>query len=262
MTRFTRRELLGLMGLGVATMSASGLGGVVYLLAGARPRSAPYITPPAPTPRPTAIKRIDRPAIVPRAEWGAREPNHAAANESGFAGPDNADGWLDYPGDLRGVYRTAVVHHSVIYEQDDLTTMREIQAEHMDTRRWADVGYHFGVGRSGTIFEGRDLRARGTHVAGYNTGSVGVVFFGNFEEEAPAPEQLAAGSRLIDWLALRLELTHLAGHREFNSFSECPGANMVYYLDALAESAGLARGTEGYQAPDALPGAESPGASA
>ena len=114
------------------------------------------------------------------------------------------------------------------------------------------MGYHFGVGKSGAIFEGRDLRVRGTHVAGYNTGSVGVVFFGNFQEESPTPEQLAAGSRLIDWLALRLELTHLAGHGEFNDFSECPGANLIYYLDALAESAGLARGTEGYQDPDEL----------
>lgn len=262
MIRLTRRELLGLMGLGVATMSASGLGGAVYLLAGDRPRAVPSITPEAPTPRPPVLKRIDRPAIVPRAEWGARAPDHAAANESGFASPENAEGWLDYPGDLREVYRTVVVHHSVIYEQDDPTTMREIQAEHMDTRRWADVGYHFGVGRTGTIFEGRSLRARGTHVAGYNTGSVGVVFFGNFEEESPPQQQLTAGSRLIDWLALRLELTHLAGHGEFNSFSECPGANMVYYLDALAESAGLARGIEGYQAPDDVSGAEPPGASA
>ncbi|NLE52464.1 MAG: hypothetical protein GX613_13780 [Chloroflexi bacterium] len=262
MIRLTRRELIGLMGVGVAAASASGLGGVLYVLLSPRPRTAPYVTPqPTPT-RPPVIKRIDRPAIVPRAEWGARAPDHTAANETGFSGPDNAEGWLDYPGDLREVYRTVVVHHSVILEDGDESTMQEIQAEHMDARRWADVGYHFGVGRTGAIFEGRDLRARGTHVAGYNTGSVGVVFFGNFEEMAPTQEQLAAGSRLIDWLALRLELTHLAGHGEFNSFSVCPGANMVYYLDALAESAGLARGTAGYQDPDDLPGAESEGAPA
>lgn len=262
MMRLTRRDLLGLMGLGVATASVSGLGGAVYLLLGSQPRAAPYVTPQATAPRSPLIKRIDRPEIVARADWGAREPDHAAPNETGFSGPDNAEGWLNYPGDLRDAYQTVVVHHSVIYEGDDISTMREIQAEHMDSRRWADVGYHFGVGRTGTIFEGRALQARGTHVAGFNTGSIGVVFFGNFEEDMPTQEQLAAGSRLIDWLALRLELTHLAGHGEFNSFSVCPGANMAYYLDALAESAGLARGTDGYQAPDDFSGADQEGAPA
>ncbi|MEL7672484.1 MAG: N-acetylmuramoyl-L-alanine amidase [Chloroflexota bacterium] len=253
MIRLTRRELLALMSVSVATIGVSGAGGVLYLLLNSGRRAAPEGTPPAPpaTPaRPAQIKRIDRPPIVARADWGAREPDHSAPNETGFAAPENAEGWLDYPGDLRDVYRTVVVHHSVLYEEDDVMTMREIQAEHMDKRRWADVGYHFGVGRSGAVFEGRSLRARGTHVAGYNTGSVGVVFFGNFQEQSPTPEQLEAGTRLINWLALRLELTHLAGHAEFNDWSECPGANMIYYLDSLAESAGLARGTGGYQDPD------------
>jgi len=261
MIRLTRRKLLALLGLGAATTGISGAGGVAYLLASSGRRAAPAGTPP-PTPlRPAIVKRIDRPPIVARAAWGARAPDHTAANETGFASPENSEGWLDYPGDLRVVYRTAVVHHSVLYESDDLATMREIQAEHMDTRQWADIGYHFGVGRSGTVFEGRPLGARGTHVAGFNTGSVGVVFFGNFQEEVPTPEQLGAGSRLIDWLALRLELTHLAGHGEFNDWSECPGANLIYYLDALAGSAGLARGTGGYQDPaDTLDGGAPGGA--
>lgn len=253
MIRLTRRELLALMGVSAAAAGVSGAGGALYLLLnswrGAAPEGTPFVSP-SPPARPAQIKRIDRPPIVARADWGAREPDHNAANETGFASADNAEGWLDYPGDLRDVYRTVVVHHSVLYEEDDAMTMREIQAEHMDKRRWADVGYHFGVGRSGAVFEGRSLRARGTHVAGYNTGSAGVVFFGNFQEQTPTPQQLEAGTSLINWLALRLELTHLAGHSEFNPWSECPGANMVYYLDALAESAGLARGTGGYQDPD------------
>lgn len=250
MPRITRRELLGLLGLGVTTAGVAGGSGIVYLLLSSGQRVSPSELPaPAPT-RPAQVKRIDRPAIVRRAEWNAREPDHSAPNETGFFTPQNAEGWLDYDGDLRAIYRTVVVHHSVLVEDDDPGTMREIQNEHMDKRGWADIGYHFGVGRSGTVFEGRALGARGTHVAGFNTGSVGVVFFGNFQEESPTPEQLDAGSRLINWLALRLELTHLAGHSEFNSFTECPGSNLVYYLDALAESAGLLRGTEGYIDPD------------
>jgi hypothetical protein len=244
--RLSRREFLGLAGLTAGGLTC--VGGILgYLLQ--RELSADRHGE-QPAARLSVLKQIDRPVITTRAEWGAREPNHQAENESGFYNAEsNVEGWRDYEGDLRAIYRTVVVHHSALYETDDLTTMQAIQNKHMDERKWADVAYHFGVGRSGQVFEGRDLAARGTHVERYNTGSVGVVFFGNFDEELVAPEQLGAGKQLINWLALRLELTHLAGHREFNDITTCPGTNLAYYLDELAVSAGLIHSTEGYQPP-------------
>lgn len=236
--------MAGLTSLAAGLTCATGAAGYLLLSVARRSHGAA-----APTPRPLALKQIDRPTIIPRAEWSAREPDHEAQNESGFYSLLNEDGWREYEGDLRATYTTVVVHHSVVLEADDPATMREIQTLHMDDRGWADIAYHFGVGTTGAVFEGRALDVRGTHVEGANTGSVGVVFFGNFEETVPPAEQLAAGERLIDWLALRLELTHLAGHKDFNTFTECPGRNLSYYLDALAQSAGLELGTEGYGQP-------------
>ena len=243
-------ELAGLSSVAVGVTCVTGATGYLAL----RPLRSSAATPkPSPTPRPLSLKQIDRPPIIRRAEWEAREPDHTARNESGFYSATNPTGWRTYEGDLRLVYTTVVVHHSVITEADDLATMREIQAEHMDERGWADIGYHFGVGSTGAVFEGRSLGARGTHVQGYNTGTVGVVFFGNFEETVPTPEQLAVGERLINWLALRLELTHLSGHRDFNDFTDCPGRNLYYYLEDFAASAGLTFSTEGYNGPAATP---------
>ncbi len=245
----TRRRFLGLAGV---TSLAAGLtcatGAAGYFLISAVRRSHGAADP-TPTPRPLSLKQIDRPAITPRADWAAREPNHEAENESGFYSLENEEGWREYEGDLRAIYTTVVVHHSVVIETDDVATMREIQDLHMDDRSWADIAYHFGVGTTGAIFEGRALNVRGTHVEGANTGSVGVVFFGNFEETVPSAEQIIAGERLINWLALRLELTHLAGHKDFNDFTECPGRNLSYYLEALAQDAGLELGTGGYGQP-------------
>ncbi len=205
-----------------------------------------------PLPRQTPValsaysKQIDCPGILERQDWGAREPDHDAENETGFYGPDNPEGWRVYEGDLRAIYRTVVVHHSVLYETDDPATMRAIQQQHMELRGWADIAYHFGVGQSAQVFAGRPLNVRGTHVEGFNTGSVGVVFLGDFSLNVPAPAQIEAGRRLIDWLALRLELTHLAGHSDFNNDTDCPGQYLQEVLGALAESAGLALGTGGY----------------
>jgi hypothetical protein len=252
--RLSRRDFLGLAGMATVAGSLTCIGGLIgYLAIKGVGRVTPRVaTVPAPTPtetRPARVKQIERPPVTTRAEWGARAPDHKAENENGFYSLDNAEGWRAYEGDLREMYRTVVVHHAAEYEVDDQTTMKFIQDLHMDKRKWADIGYHFGVGRTGQVFEGRDLGVRGTHTEGFNTGSVGVVFFGHFERYAPTPEQLEAGRQLIDWLALRLELTHLAGHRDFNDFTECPGKYMIPSLPALANSAGLIYGTGGYQPP-------------
>jgi hypothetical protein len=224
------------------------LGTVLGYLALDRLISPSHVTvTPLPTPtRPTLLKQIDRPGILTRQDWGARVPNHEAPNEYGFYSADNPDGWRVYEDDLRAVYRTVVVHHSVLYEGDDLSTMRAIQEQHMDLRGWADIAYHFAVGQSGQVFEGRPLTVRGTHVEGFNTGSAGVVFLGDFTLDYPTPVQFEAGRRLIDWLALRLELTHLAGHSDFNNDTDCPGQHLRDMLPLLAQSAGLALGTGGY----------------
>jgi hypothetical protein len=254
----SRRQLLRIGGMTALGGSIACLGSILGYLALDELTDARRPTPTPPPARPTHLKLIDRPPITPRTEWGARAPDHEARNETGFYQDGQAEGWLEYEGDLRAIYRTVVVHHSVIYEIDDPATMRAIQDEHMDERGWADIGYHFGVGKNGQVFEGRALNARGTHVEGYNSGSVGVVFFGNFEEESPEPGQLTAGLRLINWLALRLELTHLAGHGDFNDFTRCPGRNMAAYMPLLAESALLSLGTDGYRPlPTASPTPES-----
>lgn len=247
--RLTRRDLLGLAGMAAAGSGLACLGTVLGYLVVDRLTDASRSTPlPSPAPRPALLKQIDRPGILTRQDWGARAPNHDAPYEYGFYSADNPDGWRVYEDDLRAVYRTVVVHHSVLYEGDDLSTMRAIQEQHMDLRGWADIAYHFAVGQSGQVFEGRSLAVRGTHVEGFNTGSAGVVFLGDFTVDYPTPVQFEAGRRLIDWLALRLELTHLAGHSDFNSDTDCPGQHLRDMLPLLAQSAGLALGTGGYVA--------------
>lgn len=235
----SRRTALGILGLGGA-IGLTGAGGLIalILIKNARDQDAPAPTPQA-TPYP-------QPPIIARADWGALPPDHTAPNENGFYNLDNPEGWRAYNAPLQDAYRTVVIHHSANFGEGDLDTLLYIQDRHRNDRGWADVAYHFFVGKTGTIYEGRTLAVRGTHVAGHNTGSVGVCLLGNYEEQAPPVEQLAATLLLVDWLAHRLTLTHLAGHREFNGGTVCPGANLVPHLDMLATATGLARGTAGY----------------
>jgi hypothetical protein len=183
-------------------------------------------------------------AIIPRSAWDAREVNHSAPQELGFAGPENISGWLDYEGDLRSIYHSVAIHHSA-YSQQRQQSMRSIQDLHMDNRGWADIGYHFGIDPAGQIYAGRDIAARGASVAGHNQGLIGVMLMGHFEWERPSLAALTALQSLLKQLAADYELTHLVGHGEVNAESVCPGRFLALYLDLLAQGAGLERGLGG-----------------
>lgn len=253
----SRREvLLWLAGLSTgACMGVCGLGGLVGVVLGRRLRfqELPQASLPAQV-RQQVIPYT--PKIVTRVEWNARPINHDASDEKGFASAANPDGWFMYSGDLAAVYATVAIHHSYPI-RSDTGTMRQVQDLHIDTRKWADIGYHFGVGRDGTIYEGRDIQVRGSNVAGYNTGTIGVVCIGDYDSEMPTIEQLNALANLVRWLTATYTLTHLAGHYEFNPTTACPGTNLRPYLDDLARVAGLKRGSGGYIAPTEAPGAQS-----
>ena len=249
--QYSRRQMLLVLGA-VGSMTTVGLCGgasvAAYLLGrevrsrDATPTQSPTLTMPTAEPNP--------PEIIAREAWGALPPNHQAASESGFYSEANPEGWLIYEGELQDSYQSVIIHHSAFYEGNDLSTVEAIQTLHRNDRGWADVAYHFMVGRTGAIYEGRDWTVRGTHVDGYNMGSLGICLLGNFMNEQPSEAQISSTRRLLLWVAYRLQLTHIATHRDFNSSTLCPGDNLFSRLPELAAAANLSIGTDGYIPPE------------
>jgi hypothetical protein len=127
------------------------------------------------------------PPIHFRSEWGARPAKKT---------PDYAP-----------ALKMAFVHHTATdsnYQQADVpAVLRSIQAYHMDTNGWDDIGYNFLVDRFGTIWEGRDggitKAVVGAQTEGFNTGSTGVAIIGDFTN-APAPnEAVQSVGALLGW---------------------------------------------------------------
>ncbi|MCC7206085.1 MAG: N-acetylmuramoyl-L-alanine amidase [Anaerolineae bacterium] len=252
MKPMSRREALVWIA-GLSSGAAAGVCGLGALVASLFARRHPLAAVATPTPESLSITpTLTPPVILPRSAWGARDVDHTASGEPGFYGPDNLLGWRVYAGDLAEVYSTVAIHHSFPFRRDT-GTMRQIQDLHMDGQRWADIGYHYGIGGDGAIYAGRDIAVRGASVAGYNTGTIGVVVIGDFEQERPADAQLDSLRMLVAWLARAYTLSHLAGHFEFNPETQCPGANLKPYLDPLAATVGLQRGTGGYATPTPAP---------
>jgi hypothetical protein len=190
------------------------------------------------------------PMIVSRAEWGARPLNLEAPEEFGvFDADTNPEGVLYYPDNLTEVLNTIVIHHSAtVY-----STPNEIQDLHMDGRGFADVAYHYLIDSDGIIYEGREINIRGAHVQGFNTGSVGIVLLGNFNEQQPSQAQLSSLRVLVDYLRYTYEIRYLAGHKDYPNQSpdgtECPGDNLYPLLPEIARSLGMKYGIEGYVGP-------------
>lgn len=75
--------------------------------------------------------------------------------------------------------------------------MLETQEEHQD-KKYDDIGYHFGIDCSGIIYEGRDIRFKGSSVLEYNTGVIGVVLLNNLTTAEEGDDLVAYGREKLE----------------------------------------------------------------
>jgi len=164
--------------------------------------------------------------IKRRSEWGAVPPKVARMD------PD----WD---------YTTVVIHMS---GNKGKTDCKAIQHFHMTDPSYLldDIGYHYLVHPDGTIYEGRFLAYKGSHVKLLNTGKIGICLMGDFEpqvwdpaDEEPTQKQLDATAALIRTLKLHFPLRSLGGHRDYLKDRDCPGKNLYNKLDTLRADTGL-----------------------
>jgi hypothetical protein len=185
--------------------------------------------------------------IIPRSEWGAAVPAIEDSVEGVYDPVTNPGGYHTYETPLTHILTTIVVHHSALPLSDGVL---EIQEKHMRDKRYADIGYHYAIDVAGTLYEGRPLNVRGAHTGGHNTGTVGIVLLGNFEESDPTRVQLDSLNALSRGLVNDYGITHLAGHRDFQpEETVCPGRVLAAMLTDLARNLPLIFGTEGYVPP-------------
>lgn len=123
--------------------------------------------------------------------------------------------------------------------------LQDIQDGHMNNNMWPDIAYHYAIDCFGNVFEGRDIRFKGSHLYKYNTGAIGVVLLENLTEpgegegvgsyitkalfsKPSVPEvQVDSTKKLIQVLKEFFSIRQLGGHREFpnqqKSDKICPG---------------------------------------
>lgn len=107
--------------------------------------------------------------------------------------------------------------------------VRWVQAFHIDSRGWADIGYNYAVDQDGTAYVGRGRDVVGAHCLDHNTSGIGVVVLIGSNEH-PSPAALATVRELwqdTSHAAGRI-LTPL-GHRDGFQTS-CPGDELYRWV--------------------------------
>ncbi|MEZ5182815.1 MAG: DUF4214 domain-containing protein [Acidimicrobiales bacterium] len=217
----------------------------------------------------TAVAGADaaQPTIIPRSTYTSK--GWATGNSGCSGGPTTASGGVKF----------AVVHHTVnsnTYSASDVPALlASIYAYHTGTNGWCDIAYNFVVDRFGRIWEGRSGGVAkaivGGHAQGFNTGSVGVSFLGQYEPSAsptaasPSVEAIDAAGKLIGWklglsgidptgsvtvtsggsnkypAGTSVTLKRVIGHRDVG-YTACPGQNLYDELSDIRTIAKTAQG--------------------
>lgn len=177
-----------------------------------------YTPPPAPVPQPAPVPSAPS-GVMPRSAW-----TRAGVARARDINPMN------------GVTRITVHHDGMNVftstgEQAAAGRIEQIRVSHVNGRGWADIGYHYIIDPAGRVWTGRAVIYQGAHVQDQNEHNLGIMCLGNFNQQKPSPQQLAA---LDSFLAAqmrqyRVPLGRVYTHREIGQ-SECPGRSMQSHM--------------------------------
>jgi hypothetical protein len=126
------------------------------------------------------------------------------------------------------------VHHdgmSPFLAKDERSSAARIELIRTGHRgkEWGDIGYHYLVDRGGRVWEGRDIKWQGAHVKYCNEGNLGICCLGNFDEQSPSPEQIAALEKVLTVMMekYRVPVSRVKTHQEWASaHTACPGQSL------------------------------------
>lgn len=126
---------------------------------------------------------------------------------------------------------TEIIIHCTATPEGRSVSVYTIRAWHK-AQGWKDIGYHWVVGLDGVPRPGRPEAQIGSHVAGHNTGTLGVVYVGGVAADAKTPkdtrtEAQREGLMLICKTLLQRypKITKITGHNQYAA-KACPSFNV------------------------------------
>jgi hypothetical protein len=135
------------------------------------------------------------------------------------------------------------IHHSA---GPDTQTPEEIANYHVQSRGWGGIGYHFLIGKDGTVYYVGDLTTARANVLNMNELVIGICLIGTFMNGAVPPDvQLNSCHELCSQLLFRTPdlsgvnaWTDVVPHKQLNA-TECPGDTWDIYKSKIINGTGI-----------------------
>ncbi len=142
--------------------------------------------------------------------------------------------------------KAIIVHHTSVRQQPRVSLERKMRGLQGFSQRegkvagrhkpaWGDVPYHFYIGVSGRVAEGRSLAFAGDTNTSYDTsGYIQIVVEGDFTKEEPSAGQVDALRRLVADLKSRFGIpgARISGHND-HADTNCPGPSLKKLIPSL-----------------------------
>ncbi|GAG54010.1 unnamed protein product, partial [marine sediment metagenome] len=139
-----------------------------------------------------------------------------------------------------------VIHHTSVRQQRRLSIEKKMRGLQSFSQRpgrvgkrrkpaWGDVPYHFYIGASGRVAQGRSLKFAGDTNTRYSTaGWIQIVLEGDFTKEKPTGGQLTSLRDLTKRLTRRYGISgeRITAHNDHAS-TNCPGSNLKKHIPSL-----------------------------
>lgn len=125
--------------------------------------------------------------------------------------------------------KNIIIHCADTFTSMD-TTAADIDRWHRD-RGLSQIGYHYVIKRGGAIEQGRPENVAGEHVAGHNTGSIGICLIGGKARGRENPcnftrHQWRTLESLVMQLAIEYPQAKILGHTDLDAGKSCPTFNV------------------------------------
>lgn len=141
-------------------------------------------------------------------------------------------------------YTGVAVHHSGNW---GIKAPTGIEKKHMVDNNYDDVGYHYLIHPSGTIYEGRGIVYKGSHVRLTNTGNIGILMMGDYDyqfwddDDDLTNKHLTVLKELVATLKRYFPLKYFGGHKEFMKSPDysCPGSALMAVMAQLRTDVSL-----------------------
>ena len=137
-----------------------------------------------------------------------------------------------------------IIVHCAATPEGKNFTVADIDRWHKQ-RGWSGIGYHAVVYLDGSVHAGRPETKIGAHVAGHNSGTLGICYIGGVDandtkkarDTRTAKQKQGLEEQIVKWLEKYPSINRITGHNQYAA-KACP------CFDAEAEYAHLLEGRE------------------